>query len=329
MAGVFYDGTDYPAEYRGKYFFGDYSVGKLFTLDVANPTSAPTFAESPTGGGPVKFAIGPDGNVWYLSITSSDLRRIVYDPTGSQCPGDQFTGEWWESSTIPAGTPPDIVTCDPTLPDGGWNGTGNGLRPPNGLDATGGFSVRWVGRPLTDTGTYSVTKQATQPMVVKVDDQVISGNQFRVDSATATQATPKIEVSVSSSSPVDSAYRLSWVRQGSGPTVKLSGITQGVRVANGTKLGWTVTATDAQDGSLTGAAVRTEVVLLHYNGEDAHQHTDASMSGTAGSFDFGDTHSPGVAVYRVVARATDSSGWSEQSAPVYVCLDGNLVGVCS
>lgn len=48
-----------------------------------------------------------------------------------------------------------------------------------------------------------------------------------------------------------------------------------------------------------------------------------------GSFELKDDHAPGSSVYRVRARAEDASGAARWSAPVYVCLEGNAVGICA
>src|SRR4029079_13753235 len=51
--GVLYRGTPYPAQFQNKYFFGDYSVGKIWTLGYdaqGNLTSAPDLA-NPFGTG--------------------------------------------------------------------------------------------------------------------------------------------------------------------------------------------------------------------------------------------------------------------------------------
>ncbi|UGQ10880.1 PQQ-dependent sugar dehydrogenase [Yinghuangia sp. ASG 101] len=82
--GVVYTGSSYPEAYRGAYFFGDYSSGRLYTLryDTAgNLTRAPEPNGFGTGiGGPVKFSTAVNGDIVYADIGGAKLRRLVYAP---------------------------------------------------------------------------------------------------------------------------------------------------------------------------------------------------------------------------------------------------------
>ena len=80
--GAFYTGTSYPEQYRGAYFYGDYSLGFLRTLRVdANNTllssGGPDFATNVEGA--VDIETGPDGDIYYLAILTGQLVRIRYD----------------------------------------------------------------------------------------------------------------------------------------------------------------------------------------------------------------------------------------------------------
>lgn len=82
--GIVYTGSSYPEEYRGAYFFGDYTSGRLYTLrydSAGNLTTAP----EPNGfgsdiGGPVKFSTAVNGDIVYADIGGAKLRRLVYAP---------------------------------------------------------------------------------------------------------------------------------------------------------------------------------------------------------------------------------------------------------
>jgi uncharacterized protein with LGFP repeats/glucose/arabinose dehydrogenase len=83
--GVVYTGSVYPAEYRGRYFFGDYVFRKLFTLrtnergDLVTPPEPNGFGSDI--GYPVKFgAVPTGGDIVYGDIVSGKLRRLVYAP---------------------------------------------------------------------------------------------------------------------------------------------------------------------------------------------------------------------------------------------------------
>jgi glucose/arabinose dehydrogenase len=80
-AGTFYTGTVYPAQYQGAYFFGDFSLGLLRTLRVDDldnlvPGSVADFAQDAEG--PVDIEMGPDGLIYYIAISTNELRRIRY-----------------------------------------------------------------------------------------------------------------------------------------------------------------------------------------------------------------------------------------------------------
>ncbi|MGW5723711.1 PKD domain-containing protein, partial [Amycolatopsis sp. NPDC003865] len=80
--GIVYNGSSYPAAYRGSYFFGDYVTNKIWTLrydDQGKLTQAPENPPVFTGiGGPVKFAAAPNGDIVFADILSGNLRRLSY-----------------------------------------------------------------------------------------------------------------------------------------------------------------------------------------------------------------------------------------------------------
>ncbi len=81
VGGAFYTGTSYPAQYRGQFFYGDYSQGFIRSLSVDGdqnlvPGSVADFATNVAG--PVDIEMGPDGTLYYLSIVTGDLYHLVY-----------------------------------------------------------------------------------------------------------------------------------------------------------------------------------------------------------------------------------------------------------
>lgn len=82
--GVVYTGTAYPAEYRGAYFYGDYTSQRLWTM-LLDEGGGVVRGPEPSGfgremGGPVAFQNGPNGDIVYADIYSGLLRRISYAP---------------------------------------------------------------------------------------------------------------------------------------------------------------------------------------------------------------------------------------------------------
>ena len=85
-AGVVYRGVQYPSEFQGAYFFGDYVLGQIWYLkfdnngDVidANPSTPKVdpfeFSDSPIA--PVAFEVGQDGALYYVDFFLGQVHRI-------------------------------------------------------------------------------------------------------------------------------------------------------------------------------------------------------------------------------------------------------------
>jgi len=89
VGGVFYTRTSYPVQYRNQYIFGDYGQNwiKVATLDVNDNLVGITDFIS-NADAPVDFATDPiSGDVFYVSITTNQVRRIRYTAsTGGNTP---------------------------------------------------------------------------------------------------------------------------------------------------------------------------------------------------------------------------------------------------
>jgi len=119
--GIFVDSPTWPLPYRGLYYFGDNANGNVWTLTpnaarngfVTNPRS--NFGSG--FGTPVRFLVGPDGNLYVANDSSNNI--VVISPK----PG------------VDAGPPPDAGPPDAGPPDGGPRD--GGPRPDGGppLDA--------------------------------------------------------------------------------------------------------------------------------------------------------------------------------------------------
>jgi glucose/arabinose dehydrogenase len=73
---TFNRGNNFPASYRGDYFFGDYLKGFIKRLKPNGQVSDfHTTAKSP-----VDMAIGPNGKLYYISIGTGKLYRVSYAP---------------------------------------------------------------------------------------------------------------------------------------------------------------------------------------------------------------------------------------------------------
>jgi len=79
MGGVFYQGVNYPPGFQDAFFFGDYVRNLISSLRVdSNNNLLPGSVTDVIldADGPVDLEIGPEGNVYYLSILTGQVRRI-------------------------------------------------------------------------------------------------------------------------------------------------------------------------------------------------------------------------------------------------------------
>lgn len=72
--GVFYEASAFPTQYQGNYFFADYLRGFIRRLDPANGNQVALFANQVPG--PVDLDVGPDGNLYVLSIFNEGIIKI-------------------------------------------------------------------------------------------------------------------------------------------------------------------------------------------------------------------------------------------------------------
>ncbi|MFC7546295.1 PQQ-dependent sugar dehydrogenase [Plantactinospora sp. GCM10030261] len=74
-------GTNYPAKFKGAFLFADVTRQCVWGVRPG-ASGAPNFGYiEPLGstvGLPVDLAVGPDCNLWYVSLTSASVRRYVY-----------------------------------------------------------------------------------------------------------------------------------------------------------------------------------------------------------------------------------------------------------
>jgi glucose/arabinose dehydrogenase len=81
VGGVFYTGNNYPAQYKNRYFFGDYAKNQIYnlSLDASNNMvggSNITFANNAAG--PVSFFTGPEGDIYFVGIYTGGIYHITY-----------------------------------------------------------------------------------------------------------------------------------------------------------------------------------------------------------------------------------------------------------
>ena len=162
--GIVYRGSQFPSEYRGSYFFGDYvqNTVRRLTFDgdgnvsrIVNFWPADGTKDSATVGDPVKFVEGPDGSLYYVDIGFNDahepnaaaIRRIRYiagnqppnaianaNPTSGQAPLPVTFSS--AGSSDPEGAP---LTYSWTFGDGGTSTQAN---PTHTYQTAGQYTAR-------------------------------------------------------------------------------------------------------------------------------------------------------------------------------------------
>jgi len=80
--GAFYESTQFPSEYKGSYFFGDYVADYIKRLTPANQV----VDFLPSVNSPVDIKIGPDGSLYYLSIGGDSVHKVQYVTSGNSNP---------------------------------------------------------------------------------------------------------------------------------------------------------------------------------------------------------------------------------------------------
>jgi len=82
-------GGPYPAEYAGALFFSDYTRRCIWAMEkggTQNPSPSNIKAFVVAASDPAAIEIGPDGNLYYVDISSGTVRRITYAASANQAP---------------------------------------------------------------------------------------------------------------------------------------------------------------------------------------------------------------------------------------------------
>jgi glucose/arabinose dehydrogenase/chitodextrinase len=276
--GVVYRGTQFPSEYQGSYFFGDYVQNTIRRLKFdgnGNVTRAVNFwpadgaKDGSAVGDPVKFLQGPDGALYYVDIGFNDahepnpasIRRIRYI-SGNQPPTAVA------SANPTSGQSPLAVT----------------------FSSTG--SVDPEGQPLTYSWTFGDGGTSTQ------------ANPSHTYQASG-QYTARVTVSDGESSTISNDVKIT---VGNPPSATILAPADGRLFRAGDAISYSGDATDPEDGTLPASAFSWTILFHH----DSHVHPAGgpftnTKTGTlqipTSGHDF-----QGATSYEIVLTVTDSDG---------------------
>jgi hypothetical protein len=153
LGGAVFRGDAYPDIYDGRYFFGNFNQGTLYSADQSG--NYQIFGNAGDYAGAVDLQLASDGHLWVMSLFTGTIERLVYDSSGSgNTAPDAFV-----SASETAGEGPLVVTLDASASqddDGdtllyAWDFESDGV-----VDATG---------PVT-THAYAVNGRTTTTLIV-------------------------------------------------------------------------------------------------------------------------------------------------------------------
>ncbi|WP_433617871.1 PA14 domain-containing protein [Dactylosporangium sp. CA-139114] len=166
-AGPVYHGTQFPAEYAGSLFFGDYSRGfiKRAVLDGAGQVERVEDFDLDAGS-VVDLKVAPDGSLYYLTYFPGQLYRVSYSPAGNA----PVVHAAADSTGGPAPLTVHFSSAGTSDPDGDdltytWDfGDGSSSTAPNPAKVYANVGVY----PATLTVSDGTSTVASRPIVVQV-----------------------------------------------------------------------------------------------------------------------------------------------------------------
>ena len=147
--GTFYQAAQFPAEFHGNYFFGDYVGNFIKRLTPANQV-IDFLSDTPT---PVDIDVGPGGSLYYLSYQEGEVHKVQYQGGGA---GN--------------GVPTAVASANPTSGPKPLvvNFGGSASTDPNGdpLSYSWNFGDNTSGSGATATHTYNSAGQFVATLTV-------------------------------------------------------------------------------------------------------------------------------------------------------------------
>lgn len=265
VAGPQYTGGPYPADFTGDIFFGDYTSAFIKRMKLDDQGNVTSIVPFATGTVAVDIELGPGNEIYYADF-------------GYGTPG---TGSVKRIVYTPTNqTPIPEPTATPTFGS-----------VPLDVSFSGAGSSDPDGDPLTyewDFGDGSAHDTARDPLHRYTSAGEYDAKLTVTDSKRA-RATATVHVSVGNTP----------------PTATIESPGDGSDFVIGTKIELRGSATDPEDGALTGSSLQWQVSLIH----NSHTHDLTGFTGTDPSFTAASDHDAN-SHYRITLVATDSGGRS-------------------
>lgn len=312
--GAFYTGNKYPTQYQGAWFFGDYAQEflKYVKLDNSGNVTQPVTGFADQIPVYVGMQMGPDGYLYYASLTTGNIYRIVYDgATGINCGANQFTANYYSGRT-PTGTPLLSQCIDTINHNWQWGSPGQNVPADN-------FSASYSATKTFAAGIYDFALASDDGARLLIDDQIVPNMDHWVDQGPTTYTTPvtltagphtlRLEYYENSGT---AQVMLSWTSSVQhAPDASIAVPQNGSTIIPNATVNFAGSATDVEDGILADSQLSWVVGIEHCadtSYTDCHYHPLTDSVGATGNFIYPD-HGPNEIYFiKLSLTATDSSG---------------------
>ena len=270
---AFYTGTTYPAAYRNGLFFSDYSRACVWVMRTGtNGLPDPTKIQT--------FATGmPGGPIELQAGPNGDIFAV--DMVGGQILRYVYTA----GNNPPTAAIKTNVTSGPVPLTVQFDG-----RPSSDVEG-GTLTYAW---DLDGDGTFN---DGTTPTVSRTyDTRGTVTARLRVTDGQGATGTAEVTIKPGYSP----------------PAVTITQPSAGTTWQVGDTIGFSATATDAEDGTLPAAAYDWAAIMHHCPGGGCHEHVITHFSGPSGSFAAPDHEHPAWIELRLTV--TDSDGLTGTSS---------------
>ncbi|MFZ2521901.1 MAG: PQQ-dependent sugar dehydrogenase [Minisyncoccia bacterium] len=278
--GLIYRGTQFPVQYRGAYFYGDYALNwiKYLTFDASGSLTSNVNFEPIDGsnngpyGDPVDFAVGPDGSLYYVDFgfgvpNPASIKRIRY---------------------VASNLPPLVVASStPT----------EGL-PPLAVNFSSIGSSDPENNPLTYLWNFgdNATSSQSNPTHVYGSQGLYTATLTLSDGNSSSVSNPII------------------ISVGNKPVGEITSPSNNALFRAGDVINFSGTASDVEDGTNLPSSAYSWTVLFHH---ESHVHpAHGPVSGPSGTFTISNSGHDfsGNTSYEFILTVTDSSGLKHVSS---------------